>query len=232
MKRKVLGTVLVALGVGLLLVGACITGWYFWMEEQAGNRAQAALDQLLEQMESGAISVEDPTGETQQADQQEPTTGQQSGEQSGQQDIPNLSLPAVQGQVSRRPMAEIEIDGVAYIGYVEIPALELKLPVISESSEDLLDIAPCRYFGTVYQKNFVIGGHRYRRHFRKLYTLEYGDSVIFTDVTGQSYHYQVAELETIEPYESRYLCSGDWDLSLFTCTTGGASRVVVRCLSN
>ena len=25
------------------------------------------------------------------------------------------------------------------------------------------------------------------------------------------------------------LLSGDWDLTLFTCTLGGKSRVVVRC---
>ena len=130
-----------------------------------------------------------------------------------------------------RPMEEVVIEGVAYIGYLEIPTLELKLPVIGEISEEHLDIAPCRYYGTAYQKDFVIGGHRYRRHFRRLYTLNYGDPVIFTDVSGQSFRYQVEELENIEPHESEYLCSGNWDLSLFTCTPGGAERVVVRCLA-
>lgn len=223
MKRKVLGSVLLVLGIGLLLLGMGITGWYFWIEEQAGDHAETAMVQLLERMEAETTAPEE--------DPRQEFPGVQQGGAQPEQSTPGLSLPATQEQAARRPMAEIVIDGVAYIGYLKIPALDLELPVISKSSPELLDIAPCRYFGTAYQKDFVIGGHRYRRHFRKLYTLGYGDRVIFTDVTGRSFHYQVEELETIEPYESQYLCSGGWDLSLFTCTTGGASRVVVRCIS-
>jgi sortase A len=127
-------------------------------------------------------------------------------------------------------MPEIELDGRGYVGYLELPTLELTLPVLSVSSDENLEIAPCRYFGTAYQQNFVIGGHRYRRHFRNLYTLGYGDTVIFTDVTGKQFVYQVEELEELQPYDSEYLCTGDWDLSLFTCTPGGTARVAVRCL--
>lgn len=215
MKRKRSGNILILLGAALLLAGLGMTGRNFWMEEQAGDTAQLVMEQLLEKLEAGEASQEPGLSDHETAD---PV-------------IPGLSEPAVQEQASRRPMPEIMVDGVAYIGYLEIPALELKLPVASQINETLLEKGPCRYFGTVYQKNFVIGGHRYRRHFRKLYTLGYGERVIFTDVTGKTYHYQVAEQEVIEPYQSTYLCTGDWDLSLFTCTTGGASRVVVRCIA-
>jgi sortase A len=129
-----------------------------------------------------------------------------------------------------RPMPEIQVDGISYVGYLSIPALNLELPVISESTEQNLEIAPCRFFGTVYQKDFVIGGHRYRRHFRKLSTLGYGERLSFTDVEGNVYIYEVAECEVLEPNQAEYLCSGDWDLSLFTCTPGGMTRVVLRCL--
>lgn len=216
MKRKLPGTILILLGTALLLLGLVMTGRNFWIEDQAGDAAEAVMEQLLvkihpEQPPEGTEPSEDtPTSE------QQPTT-------------PGLSLPAQQEQAARRPMAEVTVDGVAYIGYLEIPDLDLKLPVASQINESLLEKGPCRYFGTVYQKNFVIGGHRYRRHFRKIHTLGYGASVIFTDVNGYRYHYQVEEQEVIEPYQSGYLCSGDWDLSLFTCTTGGAARVVVRC---
>ena len=215
MKRKLSGNILILLGAALLLAGLGMTGRNFWMEEQAGDTAQLVMEQLLEKLEAGEASQETGLPDHEITD---PV-------------IPGLSEPAAQEQAARRPMPEIMVDGVAYIGYLEIPALELKLPVASQINETLLEKGPCRYFGTVYQKNFVIGGHRYRRHFRKLYTLGYGERVIFTDVTGKNYHYQVAEQEVIEPYQSTYLCTGDWDLSLFTCTTGGASRVVVRCIA-
>jgi sortase A len=133
-------------------------------------------------------------------------------------------------QEELRPMPEVVIDGVPYIGYLKIPALSLELPVLSESNEENLEIAPCRFFGTVYQKNFVIGGHRYRRHFRKLSTLGYGETFTFTDMDGIVYTYEVVEQEIVQPDQAEYLCSGDWDLSLYTCTPGGLTRVVLRCL--
>lgn len=212
--HKKLGTVLILLGVALLLVGLGNVGRNLWIEEQAGDHAESAMGQLLQQMQSPQESRpgEEPDSTT---DQPAPS---------------GPALPSQQEQESRRPMPEILIDGVPYIGYLEIPALDLQLPVLSQSNPENLEIGPCRFYGTVYQKNFVIGGHRYRRHFRKLYTLGYGDRIYFTDGDGIRYAYRVEELEVVEPYQADYLCSGDWDLSLYTCTTGGASRVVVRCV--
>ena len=207
MRRRTIGSILLTLGLMLLACGVGFCIGRIWAQEEAGWRAETALKQLLVQMENREIlqQWEEPTGSPQ--------------------------LPLSQEQTALRAMEEILVDGIPYVGYLEIPSLELELPVIGQCSDELMKTAPCRYFGTVYQKNFVIGGHRYRRHFRKLYTLGYGDPVVFTTVTGERFQYQVEELEVIEPYEGEYLCSGDWDLSLFTCTTGGTSRLVVRCLS-
>lgn len=204
--RRIFGTLLVILGVAMLALGAGITARNLLQEEEAGDRAQTVLEQLMVQI---------PSEETQ------PDTPQV---------LPEILLPTVPESVSRAPMEEIRLEGKGYVGYLGIPALELELPVMGACTEENLETAPCRYFGTPEQKDFVIGGHRYRRHFRKLYTLGYGDAVIFTDVTGRQYRYQVAELEEVGPDQSEYVCSGDWDLTLFTCTPGGTSRLVVRCL--
>ena len=45
-------------------------------------------------------------------------------------------------------MAIEEIDGRRYIGTIEIPALDKKLPVLEDWSYDNLKISPCRYTGT------------------------------------------------------------------------------------
>ena len=42
------------------------------------------------------------------------------------------------------------------------------------------------------------------------------------------YTYQVVGLETLNPTDVEGMESGDWDLTLFTCTVGGQSRVTVR----
>jgi sortase A len=209
MKRKILGTAFVVLGAVLILIALSAIIINLWQEEMSGLNADHAMEQLWEQMTVDPVPATPDTPDT-------PALLPENGSIS---DAPEF-----------RPMPEIQVDGISYVGYLSIPALNLELPVISESTEQNLEIAPCRFFGTVYQKDFVIGGHRYRRHFRKLSTLGYGERLSFTDVEGNVYIYEVAECEVLEPNQAEYLCSGDWDLSLFTCTPGGMTRVVLRCL--
>ena len=107
--------------------------------------------------------------------------------------------------------------------------IELSLPIISEWSYDALQIAPCRYSGSAYLDNLVIAGHNYRSHFVSLPQLQPGDSVTFTDMDGNVFSYEVSSLETLSPYAVSDMTSGDWDLTLFTCTVGGQSRLAIRC---
>ena len=209
MKRKILGTAFVVLGAVLIIIALSAIIINLWQEEMSGLNSDHAMEQLWEQMTVDPVPATPDTPDT-------PALLPENGSIS---DAPEF-----------RPMPEIQVDGISYVGYLSIPALNLELPVISESTEQNLEIAPCRFFGTVYQKDFVIGGHRYRRHFRKLSTLGYGERLSFTDVEGNVYIYEVAECEVLEPNQAEYLCSGDWDLSLFTCTPGGMTRVVLRCL--
>ncbi len=129
----------------------------------------------------------------------------------------------------KREMPEEEIDGQRYIGVLRIPALSLELPVISGWSYPSLRIAPCRYTGSAYLDDMVIAAHNYRSHFGYLKDLSQGDEVTFTDMDGNVFRYEVAALETLSPFAIEEMTSGGWDLTLFTCTVGGQSRVTVRC---
>ena len=129
-----------------------------------------------------------------------------------------------------RPMPVVEVDGLAYIGLLEIPALERTLPVLSEWSEANAKTAPCRYQGSLYQGDLIIAGHNYRSHFGPLQRLAPGDFVYFTDGEGEKYTFVVDTLETVPGTDFEGMESGEWDLTLFTCTWGGQSRLAVRCL--
>lgn len=121
------------------------------------------------------------------------------------------------------------VDGVDYIGVIAVPSLSLELPVASEWSYERLKILPCRYSGSVYSGDMVLCAHNYSSHFGQIKTLKPGDAVVFTDVDGNVYNYEVAELETLQPAAVDEMKSGEWDLTLFTCTIGGQTRVTVRC---
>lgn len=130
---------------------------------------------------------------------------------------PNMEMPAV------------EIDGHEYTGCLEIPTLGLSLPVMSQWSYPGLKIAPGRYQGSVYNDSLIIAAHNYSSHFGNLKQLKPGDSVSFTDMDGIQFQYQVAETEILGSSAVEEMNGGEWDLSLFTCTYGGESRVTVRC---
>ena len=126
-------------------------------------------------------------------------------------------------------MTEIELDGNYYIGYLSIPALGLELPVMAQWDYERLRIAPCRYTGSVKTDDLVIAAHNYSRHFGGISQFSGGEDVYFTDLDGMRYCYQVVKVETLEPTAVEEMSAGKYDLTLFTCTYGGASRVTVRC---
>ena len=126
-------------------------------------------------------------------------------------------------------MPVVRSNGQDYIGVLEIPSLGLELPIISEWNYARLKKAPCRYAGSAYLDNLVIAAHNYKTHFGRLKELSSGDPVIFTDAEGNRFEYAVVLKETLMPRDVSEMKSGEFDLSLFTCTVGGSYRVTVRC---
>lgn len=122
-----------------------------------------------------------------------------------------------------------ELDGHCCIGVLEIPTLGLQLPVMEQWSDTELRFAPCRYTGSAYGGDLVICAHNYAAHFGGIGRLSFGDAVTFTDADGNIFHYQAADIEILPPDAVEEMTETEWDLTLFTCTLGGASRVTVRC---
>lgn len=118
---------------------------------------------------------------------------------------------------------------VACIGILEIPALDLELPVISSWSYSSLRLAPCRYSGSAYKGDLVIAAHNYQSHFGGLRTLPEGSEAFFTDAVGNRFSYYVAVTEALTPWSVDDMTSGEWPLTLFTCTLDSQNRVTVRC---
>jgi sortase A len=121
------------------------------------------------------------------------------------------------------------IDGETYIGVLRLPALGLLLPVMRDWNYERLKISPCRYSGSIDEGTIVIAAHNYRRHFGNLRSLSRGDVLTFLSADGKEYSYAVAEVETLAATAVEEMTASAYDLTLFTCTYGGAARVAVRC---
>lgn len=126
-------------------------------------------------------------------------------------------------------MTEVGINGNQYIGYLSIPDLALELPIMSTWSYPKLSIAPCRYTGSIRGRDLVLMAHNYSSHFGKLSQLDLGDSVQFTDMDGVITRYEVVGKDVLDSTAVEEMTSGDFDLTLFTCSYDGKSRVTVYC---
>ncbi len=128
------------------------------------------------------------------------------------------------------PMKVIWIDGVAYVGLLEIPSLDLKLPIIADCTDANLRISPCRYEDTTpYRDHFIIAGHNYSAHFGRLVGADYKSKVTFTDVDNNVFDYEIGDVETMRPTEIERMDTGAWSLTMFTCDYSGRARVAIRC---
>ena len=190
-------------GVGLLLIAAALLLTVYNIRES--DRAGAESEEMVVRMESLTAALP----ERLETEKKEPVPEYKKN--------PEMEMPTV------------EVNGQECVGMIEIPALGLKLPVISEWSDAKLKKAPCRYSGSAYLKNMIIAGHNYRTHFSGIKRLNPGDSIVFTDADGNVFSYEVAEIETVGGYDIEKMEAGDWDLTLFTCTNKGKARAAVRC---
>ena len=202
---------MLCLGTLCLLAALGLTIWNLWTADRAQAAAAAAVQQLEPLIPAPAQQEPAKTTDAPAAEPEEP-------------DIPDYLLnPGM-------AMPVVMVDGVAYIGVLEIPALELTLPVTGEWSYDRLKIALCRYAGSAYLDNLVIMGHNYPAFFKNLGDLRPGDEIRFTDADGNVFSYTVADLEQLRASQVEDMITGDWDLTLFTCTPGGQLRIAVRCI--
>ncbi len=121
------------------------------------------------------------------------------------------------------------IDGHEYVGYLGFPSLDRKLPVIKIKYVDDLQIAPCLEKGSPLTDDAVICAHNYPSHFGPIRDWVGGETVTFQDLEGGLIEYTVQNVEQISPYDVDKVMNSDHDLVLYTCTPGGANRVMIAC---
>lgn len=210
MKSKTrMGNILLAAGALFLAAALLLTGSNLFETYQVGQASERLSQEVRSRIERQA---------------QEESSPSQTALARGEEETPEyLRNPEMEMPVE-------EIEGNGYIGLLEIPALGLSLPVMSEWSYPNLKLAPCRYSGSAYTGNFTIAGHNYSTHFGPIGGLNAGDSITFTDMRGNRFAYEVQVVETLEATAVADMVSEEWDLTLFTCDLSGESRVTVRCL--
>ena len=204
------GFLLVAGGIGLVL-------YNLWDNDRAGRAADAIQEEIDSELEKMPVE--------------------------------NAPVPLAGGNkqddeswLSGQKMQTMLIDGNQYIGTLEIPSLGIRLPVLDRWNYGLLKISPCLYSGSYYTDDMVICGHNYQKHFSPIKGIAIDADVYFITAQKVIYHYKVCNRETVKPTAVDQMIRNwnngdpefeqleDWDLTLFTCNTGGQTRCAVRCI--
>lgn len=205
-KKNRIGNILK--GAGLILVTAVLLLVYnLWDGHRARESEEAILAEYLQENKKASESPD-------------------ASDKEDEQNIPDYLLNP---DMDMPEYTLKSLGDVACIGILEIPALDLELPVISSWSYSSLRLAPCRYSGSAYKGDLVIAAHNYQSHFGGLRTLPEGSEVFFTDAVGNRFSYYVAVTEALTPWSVDDMTSGEWPLTLFTCTLDSQNRVTVRC---
>ena len=206
-KKNRIGNILKGAGLILVTAAVLLLVYNLWDGHRARESEEAILAEYLQENKKAS---ESPDASDKEDEQNIPDYIL-----NPDMDIPEYTLKS--------------LGDVACIGILEIPALNLELPVISSWSYSSLRLAPCRYSGSAYKGDLVIAAHNYQSHFGGLRTLPEGSEVFFTDAVGNRFSYYVAVTEALTPWSVDDMTSGEWPLTLFTCTLDSQNRVTVRC---
>lgn len=210
-KKSKKGRLPVILGTVLLLAALSLVLWNNYRQQTSSKKMNGILSSLLLQMP--------------QADDDLSSNGAlgQNNSKNDAAALPNQSETSYSEEY-------IEVEQKRYIGVLQIPSLNLELPIMADYSYNELYNSPCRYFGSIETSDIVIAAHNYRYFFGPIDNLNSGDKLIFTDVNGCVFTYSVVQSEIISANDVGLLLadSDEWDMTLFTCTWSGTSRIVVR----
>ena len=121
------------------------------------------------------------------------------------------------------------------VAIVNIPSIGVNYPVLNTTTDELLKISPCYFWGPKPNQigNYCIVGHNYRnsKFFSKVPTLENGAIIEVTDLSGKTLKYAVYDKYLVDPSDvscTSQRNNGKREITLITCTNDSAQRVIVK----
>lgn len=123
------------------------------------------------------------------------------------------------------------------IGVVRIPKINITYPILSQTTDALMKVAPCKFHGASPNEvgNLCIIAHNYRRKgvfFSDVDTLAVGDIVEIQDLSQRVIQYEIYDIHTVMPdnvADTTQKTKGRKEVTLITCTDDSEQRIIVRC---
>ena len=140
-------------------------------------------------------------------------------------------IPEPQGAVpeERRDdtMSVLSIDGLDFVGIIEMPSYESALPVGAEWGS--LANYPCGFCGSIYDGTLQIGATSQKGQYDFYRKISVGDTVIFTDVEGNQHTYAVTNLHYGKHADQTALNREESAMTLFIKNVYDFEYFIVSC---
>lgn len=124
----------------------------------------------------------------------------------------------------------VNLSGYDVTGILQIPDLNRSWPIIAGGDPVAAAKIPSIYGGNPASGNLVIADSADNRQFASLKDLPDGSEVVFTDVSGREYRYQIATVETVPSSKLSAISRHRerWDAAIITPNFSGRSQIVTR----
>ena len=213
-----------------------LSGTYIYAEYDR-NRLEDSSQDLLAQVLAGEI-IEENQEDTTVAPPQNALVVLMTPEQIVEENInQNESLQEEdRNTITTGKVNDSKGNEYSVVGVVNIPKINCKYPIIAETTDQLLKVSVCKFWGANPNEvgNLCIVGHNYKnsKFFSKVPTMLIGDIVEITDLSGKTIQYRAYDIYTVDPSDTRctsQLTQGRKEVTLITCTNDTKQRVIVKC---
>lgn len=124
-------------------------------------------------------------------------------------------------------------------GNIEIPKIKINYPIFSNLNEELLKIAPCKFYGNNLNDigNICIAGHNYDngKFFSNIYLLTTNDIIYIYSNNKEKYTYTVTSIYEVNPNDLSPIFQYDHNkkyLTLITCNNLNGNRIILKAIQN
>ena len=122
------------------------------------------------------------------------------------------------------------LSGYEVTGILQIADLNRSWPIIASGDPAATAKIPSIYGGNPASGNLVITDSADNQQFAELKDLPDGSKVVFTDISGREYRYQIATVETVPSSKLSAISRHRerWDAAIITPNFSGRSQIVTR----
>lgn len=224
----------ICIALSLLLVA--LLGYSWWRDRSDNSEIDNLLTKTQEVIPSsrqvGVIATQTPENAKKAGSPYGKVTGK--GSKRGTEGAAGSGSGTAASSGDSPYLETVNLSGYEVTGILQIPDLNRSWPIIASGDVAATAKIPSIYGGNPASGNLVITDSADNRQFSGLKDLPDGSKVMFTDISGREYRYQLATVETVPSNKvspiSRH--RERWDAAIITPNFSGRSQIVTRLVKS